>query len=176
VIFVITLLLTLVLVVFVFPAYTSQFPEGAGLIDIKNAWNKQNMDRVVGIWEENDAIDYVAMMFWVHMLDLFFMPIYGMAVFSGLILVARGMRSGGKAQRFFLWASVSAWVAVGFDLVEEIHILVMLADISTITEFNAFGASLSAFVCVLLLYSALFLLMTGGLFSLIIHSKNRGRF
>ena len=155
--------------------YLTFVKKGAGLIDIKNAWNKENMDTVVEIWKENNSIDYVALMFWVHILDLFFMPIYGMALFSGLLLVARGLNRAKNTQKFFLWFSLSAWVVVVFDLIEEYHILVMLADTSTITNLNAFGASLSARICILVLYCGLLLLIFGGIACVIVHLKDGAR-
>lgn len=172
-IFLVFFALTIISIGLLFPVFLGQFPVGAGLMDIKNAWTKANMDTIISIWNADPSKDYVSLMFMVHMVDLLFMAIYGTAIFSGLLLVARGLPESSKLQKMYLYLSFLAWIAVVLDLFEEYHILVMLADPSNITEFNAFGASLSATICSILIAVSLIFFIIGLMVILINHLKNR---
>jgi hypothetical protein len=86
---------------------------------------------------------------------------YGMAVFSGLILVARQLKDSEKLQKFYLNLSILSWVSVIFDIIEGIFIAIILFDPSNITEVSAIGVSLSATLCIIVLYSCVFLWVIG---------------
>ncbi|GAH07017.1 unnamed protein product [marine sediment metagenome] len=47
--FLLTFILTFVFVAFIFAPLLAQFPTGAGLMDMKAAWNKKNMDKIIAI-------------------------------------------------------------------------------------------------------------------------------
>ena len=162
ILFVVTLALTFIFLSIIFPLMLAQFPEGSGLYDIKNAWNKENMDKVIAIWNSYPAKDYLGLMVTVHMWDLLFMAVYGTALFTGLLVVARFFESSQKTQKMFVYlAIIIAPTAVFLDLIEEYNILVMLSNPNNILDINAFGASLSTLICIWLVYGGLFLIFIG---------------
>ena len=46
-IFVPTFILSIIFSAVIFPYYLNQFPNGAGLFEIKSAWTKQNIDKIL---------------------------------------------------------------------------------------------------------------------------------
>ena len=161
-VFINTFILTFFFLSVIFPPILSQFPEGAGLGAIKNAWNKENMEIVIQIWNNFPSKDYLGLMITVHIWDLLFMLVYGLALFTGLLVVARLIESSEKLQKtYLLLAVLLAPTAVILDLIEEYNILVMLSDSSNILDINAFGASLSTIICISLVYGGLFLILIG---------------
>ena len=161
ILFISTFILTFVFLA-IFQIYLSQFPAGAGLFDIKNAWNKKNMDKIIDIWKREGSLSYyVELMMIVNNIDFLFMVIYGTAVFSGLLLVARKVKDSEKLQKFYLNLAIFSWLSVIFDLIEGIFILIMLLGPLHITEVSAFGASLFAALCVIVLYSCVLIWIIG---------------
>ena len=94
--------------------------------------------------------------------DAEFMAVYGTALFTGCLVVARLFNSSEKIQQIYLYlAVILAPASVVLDLIEEYNILVMLSDPSNIMDINAFGASLSTLICIWLVYGGLFLVLIG---------------
>jgi hypothetical protein len=174
IVFITTVTLTFIFLSIIFPLILAQFPEGSGLLAIKNAWNKENMDKVIAIWNNYPSQDYLGLMVVVHMWDLLFMAVYGTALFSGLLVVARLLNSSEKLQRIYLCLGVLlAPASVILDLIEEYHILAMLSDPSNIIDLNAFGASLATIICIWLVYGGLFLVFIGLIIGGILTIKTR---
>ena len=171
--FLLTFILTFVFVAFIFAPLLAQFPTGAGLMDMKAAWNKKNMDKIIAIWKKESLSHYVELMTIVNNIDFVFMFVYGMAVFSGLLLVARQLKDSEKLQKFYLNLSIVSWVSVLFDVIEGIFIAIILFDPLNITEVSAIGVSLSATLCIIVLYSCVFLWIIGLVIILIQHVKKR---
>ena len=171
--FILTFILTFVFVALIFAPLLAQFPTGAGLMDMKAAWNKKNMDKIIAIWKKESLSHYVELMTIVNNIDFVFMFVYGMAVFSGLLLVARQLKDSEKLQKFYLNLSIVSWVSVLFDVIEGIFIAIILFDPSNITEVLAIGVSLSATLCIIVLYSCVFLWIIGLVIILIQHVKKR---
>lgn len=128
------------------------FPQGAGLYDMKRAWTKENMEKVVNIWKDHDLDYYVGLMLYVHFLDGFFMVIYGTGIFTGLLLIARLLSDNEKLQTFYLKLSIFSWLATLLDVIEQINVLIMLSDPTHISAINIFGASLATTLCICVLY------------------------
>lgn len=161
IIFLLTFILTWVFVAFIFAPLLAQFPPGAGLMEMKAAWNKKNMDKIISIWKKESLSRYVELMTIVNNIDFVFMFVYGMAVFSGLVLIARQLKDSEKLQKFYLNLSMVSWVSVSFDVIEGIFIAIILLDPSNITELSAVGVSLSGMLCIIVLYSCVFLWIIG---------------
>lgn len=159
--FILTFIMTWVFVFVIFAPLLAQFPPGAGLMDMKAAWTKKNMDKIIAIWKKESLSRYIALMTFVNNIDFIFMFVYGWAVFSGLVLVARQLKDSEKLQKFYLNLSIVAWVSVLFDVIEGIFIAIILMDPSNITEISALGVSLSATLCIIVLYSCVFLWIIG---------------
>ncbi len=174
IIFITSFALTFIFLSVIFPPILAQFPEGSGLYAIKNAWNKENMDIVIAIWNSYPSEDYLGLMVAVHMWDLLFMAVYGTALFTGLLIVARLFSSKEKIQKlYFYLAIIIAPTSVILDLIEEYNILVMLSNPSNILDINAFGASLSTLICIWLVYGGLFLVLFGLIIGTILTLKLR---
>jgi hypothetical protein len=167
-IFLLSFILTIIFVAFIFPPLLAQFPPGAGLMEMKAAWNKKNMDKVIGIWKKGSLSYYVELMMIVHIIDFLFMAVYGLAVFSGLLVVARRLGYSEKLQQFYLTLSIVSWISVLFDVLEGIFIFIILFDPSHITDFTAFGVSFSTTLCIIILYSSIVLWIIG-LFIVFVH-------
>ena len=159
--FIFSFIMTWVFVTIIFAPLLAQFPPGAGLMEMKAAWNKKNMDKIIAIWKKESLSRYVELMTLVNNIDFIFMAAYGWAVFSGLLLVARQLDDSEKLQKFYLNLSMVSWVSVLFDVVEGIFIAIILFDPSNITELSAIGVSLSAMLCIIVLYSCVFLWIIG---------------
>ncbi|MFX1338608.1 MAG: hypothetical protein ACFFDK_08355 [Promethearchaeota archaeon] len=159
--FLVTFILTWVFVFLIFATLLAQFPPGAGLMEMKAAWNKKNMDKIITIWKKKSLSRYVELMTIVNNLDFVFMFVYGTAVFTGLLLVARQLKDSEKLQKFYLNLSMVSWVSVLFDVIEGIFIAIILFNPSNITEVSALGVSLSATLCIIVLYSCVLLWIIG---------------
>ena len=158
----------------IFAPFLAQFPKGGGLYDIKGAWNKINLDKVIDTWEKDGQLNhYVTLMFLVHVVDLGFMAVYGTAVFTALLLVARWLEGHEKLQQFYLKLSVFSWLAIIFDLIEQIFILIILLNPHNITDSVAFGASISTTLCIIVLYSCILIWLAGLLIVLIFKIKDK---
>ena len=157
----------------IFAPLLAQFPAGAGLYDMKDAWTKENMDKIIAIWKKNGLNHYVQLMFLVHFYDGFFMVIYGTAVFTGLLLAARFLSEYPMLQKFYLWLSVFSWLATIFDVIEQINILIMLSDPTHINGINVFGASLATKICISILYPCVAIAIIGLVASAILYLKKK---
>jgi len=159
--FFLTFIMTFVFLLFIFAPLLAQFPPGAGLMEMKAAWNKKNMDRIIDKWNKKNLSYYVELMTIVNLIDFLFMAVYGMALFTGLLLVARKLEDSKNLQNFYFKLSLISWFSVIFDIIEGIFIAIILLDPMNITDFVAFGTSLSATLCIIVLYSCVFLWIIG---------------
>jgi hypothetical protein len=162
IIFWVFLALTLSFSLFIFGPIMAQFPPKAGLMDIKNAWSKENIDTIISIWMADSSQDYLALMKVLNAWDFAFMAIYGVALFSWLLYTTRRFAQGSKIQRIYLNASLFLpLLAVGTDFIEGIFIAIMLNDVNNISQMSAVGASLSTFLCMIFLYSGVIMIIIG---------------
>ena len=172
-IFVPTFILTIIFVVVIFPYYLNQFPKGAGLFDIKNAWTRQNIEKIFNIWRKDGSKDYFELMTIVNMLDFVFIVVYGTALTSGILLCARGLKDSEKLQNFYLKAVIFPIAAAILDVIEGIFIQIMLWNPNNVTDFHAFGGSLSNLLLMIMFYISLFLMIIGAVICIILFAKNR---
>ncbi len=172
-IFVPTFILTLIFAAVIFPYYLNQFPKGASLFEIKNAWTKQNIEKIFNIWRKNGSQDYFELMTIVNMLDFIFIVVYGTALTSGILLCARGLKDSDKLQNFYLKAIIFPIAAAILDVIEGIFIQIMLWNPNNVTDFHAFGGSLSNLLLMITFYISLFLMIIGAIISIILFARNR---
>jgi hypothetical protein len=166
-------ILTIVFTAVIFPLLLAQFPAGAGLMEMKAAWNKNNMNKIINKWNQGSLSYYVNLMAIVHIIDFVFMAVYGTAIFSGLLLVARRLEYSKKLQTFYLNLSIISWTSVFFDVMEGIFIFIILFNPLHITALTAFGVSFSTTVCMIILYSCVLLWILGLIIILIHRIKNK---
>lgn len=172
-IFVPTFILSIMFLVVIFPYFLNQFPKGAGLFEIKNAWNRQNIEKIFNIWRKNGSTDYFELMTIVNILDFIFIAVYGTAFTSGILLVARGLKDSEKLQKFYLKSLIFPVAAVILDVIEGIFIQIMLWNPNNVTDFHAFSGSLSNFLLLLMFYLSLLLMIIGAVIYIILFAKNR---
>lgn len=170
--FLLSLILTFVFA-FIMLVLLAQFPEGAGLWDMKDAWNKENMDRIINKWKGGSFSYYIELMMIVHILDFVFMVLYGIAIFSGLLIVARRLKDSEKLQNFYFVMALISWFATLFDVLEGVFILIILFDPYHITDFTSFGVSFFSLLCSIVFRTSLFLLVIGLIIVLIQHIRNK---
>ena len=172
-IFIPTFILTLIFAVVIFPYYLNQFPKGAGLFEIKNAWTKKNIEKIFRIWRKDGSKDYFELMTIVNMLDFIFIVVYGTALTSGILLCARGLKDSEKLQNYYLKAIIFPIAAAILDVIEGIFIQIMLWNPNNVTDFLAFGGSLSNLLLMITFYISLFLMIIGAILCVILIVKNR---
>ncbi len=172
IIFIVSLLLSIISIAIFFPLIMADFPEGATLMDIKAAWTVENMNAIIEAWDGVNS-PLVDQMIFVHYVDLFFMVFYGTAIFSGLLLVSRGLSKAEKLQKIYIVIALISTLSVIADLVEEIFLLLMLFNpTGNITLVNVVGANLSATICVYILYPCALICLIGSIIQLIVKKKN----
>ena len=169
IIFISTLIAFFVLFLIIFPLFDAMYPIGTKLTDVKNAWTKANMDTIIGEWASN-PLPLLEFMILLHVVDFFFMAVYGLLLASGLILVARKLSQSEKLQKFYLIVFNFSWIAVLLDVLEGIFLYSIFFNTSGYSELSVIGANLSALLCLVFFYPGLILLLVGIVIALL---KNR---
>ena len=157
ILFAVTFVLFLVLFLGVFPLLSTVFPPGCDLMAVKNAWTKAKMDLILAAWTPA----MLEAMIFLHVVDFFFMAVYGLFLASGLILVARKLKNSEKLQKFYLIAFNFSWIAVLLDVIEGIFLYSIFFNTSGYSELSVVGANLSAMMCLVFFYPSLILILIG---------------
>ena len=160
IVFISTLIAFFVLFLIAFPLFNNVFPIGTKLTDVKNAWTKANMDAIIAEWASNPR-PLLDLMILLHVVDFFFMAVYGLLLASGLILVARKLAGSEKLQKFYLIAFNCSWLAVLLDVLEGVFLYSIFFNTSNYSELSVIGANLSALLCLVFFYPGLILLLVG---------------
>jgi len=168
ILFLVTLILYFVFMA-VFQTMMVQFPPNAGLMAMKSAWTVENMEAIFNQWTP----ELFELMKLLHIWDLLFMVVYGILIFTGLLLVARGLDGSDKLQKFYLYSTLIAIIAVALDLVEEVFIYILLFNPTEITAGVVIGADVSTLICITLVYLGIILFLLGFLIMLILYLKNK---
>jgi len=166
ILFAVTLVLFLVLFLGVFPLLSTVFPPGYDLMAVKNAWTKAKMDLILAAWTPL----MLETMIILHVVDFFFMAVYGIFLASGLILVARKLGQSEKLQKFYLIAFNFSWIAALLDVIEGIFLYSIFFNTASYSELSVIGANLSAMMCLIFFYPSLILILIG---FIVAYIKNR---
>lgn len=166
ILFSVNLVLFLVLFLGVFPLLSTVFPPGYDLFAVKNAWTKVKMDEILGVWTPT----MLETMIFLHVVDFFFMAVYGLLLASGLILVARKLDGSEKLQKFYLIIFNFSWIAALLDVIEGIFLYSIFFNTTSYSELSVIGANLSAMMCLVFFYPALILILIG---FIVAYVKNR---
>lgn len=169
ILFVSTFVVFLVLYLIVFPMFNTVYPSGTSLLDVKNAWTKVEMQKILDVWDA-DSAPLLELMIILHIVDFFFMAVYGLLLASGLILVARKLSQSEKLQKFYLVVFNFSWIAVLLDVIEGIFLYSIFFNTSNYSELSVVGANLSAMMCLIFFFPGLILLFIGIIIAFI---KNR---
>ena len=166
IVFAVNFVLFLVLFLGVFPLLSTVFPPGYDLIAVKNAWTKAKMDLILAAWTPL----MLETMIFLHVVDFFFMAVYGLFLASGLILVARKLSQSEKLQKFYLIAFNFSWTAALLDVSEGIFLYSIFLNTAGYSELSVVGANLSAMMCLVFFYPSLILILLG---FIIVYIKSR---
>lgn len=111
---------------------------GYGVLDLEFAWTPEQIETIFSAWgAEGRGLEALAV-WW----DFGFIPSYGFFIFGAVLLVAR--RLNGKARDFGPIMSLTPLIAGGFDVIENISLLLMLNSGGPINATIPFIASLCA--------------------------------
>ncbi len=168
IVFLSTFVLYLVFQFLIFGSLLANFPAGYGIMDMKNAWTKERMDAIINRWQKDDLLE---LMIILHYYDLIFMAVYGLLLWSGLLLIARNLNQKKSLQSILLYSSMLPWIAVALDLVEEVNLLIIFFDPDNINELNVIGANLSALICLVIFGICVLLILIGFIIALLYREK-----
>lgn len=168
IIFIVSFTLYFIFQFLLFGPIMNLFPPGADLMAFKNAWTKAQTDAIIAIWIAH-PLDLVSLMMIVHHIDWAFMVVYGTAISTACLLLARGMDRIRWLRVVFLYTFFLAWIAVAFDVIEGINIFTMLLNPLNTLELNAFWASLSTTICIAIICMNLFMIIAGAVIVLILY-------
>ncbi|MFX0098487.1 MAG: hypothetical protein ACFFCS_02825 [Candidatus Hodarchaeota archaeon] len=169
-----SLVLTFLFISVLFPPFLAQFlPTGFGLNEFKFAWTKERMDAIISAWNSYDP-GLIETMKMVHVVDFFFMGAYGFMLWSGLVIIYRFARNNKCIQKFFYLLTYLPFIAVVLDVIEGIHIFVMLGNPMQIMDFNAYSAALSTTICIWIINFCIIIFFIGLIIDLILFLKHRG--
>ena len=166
IIFAVNFVLFLVLFLGVSPLLSTAFPPGYDLMAVKNAWTKAKMDLILTAWTPV-MLDTMIIL---HIVDFFFMAVYGLFLASGLILVARKLNQSEKLQKFYLIAFNFSWIAALLDIIEGIFLYTIFFNTTGYSELSVVGANFSAMMCLVFFYPSLILILVG---FIVAYIKNR---
>jgi len=113
---------------------------GYGVLDFEFAWVPEVIDKIFTAW----GSEGIAKEIFATYID--FLYLFGYSIFGfGLVLIPI-RRAEGKLQEIGLFMSLTPLIAGVFDVIENIHLLIMLGNPSPIQPFIPFVASLSAVI------------------------------
>jgi hypothetical protein len=120
---------------------------GLGVLDIEFVWTVARTEEVLALW----GTRYISAEIVVNFLDFLFMPAYATVfTFISWILTRKlhdqemARKSSSKASIFFFKIGFLPWVAVLFDVIENINILMILWRPDSFASYHPFVVSLCA--------------------------------
>ena len=170
--FIAALILFFVFINILFATIWTHYPTGYGFNEFKFAWTKVKMDEILGVWMAHPE-DLISLMIYAHVIDFFFMGIYGTLLSTGTLLVARAIGEIKILQKIFLWCFFLGWIAVALDVIEGINIYIVLFNPTTVIEINTFSAALSTTICIQLIGVNLILILVGFVLVIVVYIKAR---
>ena len=170
--FIATFILLFVFINILFAPIWMHFPAGYGFNEFKFAWTKAKMDEILGVWMAHPE-DLIGLMIYAHIIDFFFMGVYGTLLSTGTLLVARALGDIRIFQQIYLWCFFLGWIAVILDVIEGINIYAVLFNPTNVMEINTFSAALSTTICIQLIGVNLILILIGFVIVAIVYLKAR---
>lgn len=123
---------------------------GYGIMEFELAWTAEMIQTIFAAWGQAGMQKQVL----VNVLDYLYMPAYAFFIGGMILIVARNAE--GKLQKISLIMVLTPFVAAGFDVVENINLLLMLFDPAYITMGSPFAASLCASIKFTFLLAGIF--------------------
>lgn len=130
-------LLVLLVEIFVFIPIESEVPT-YGILDYEFAWTSNNVFTIFSAWGANGLNLQVIAIYW----DFLFIIGYVSLAFSLVVLAYR--KSEGQTQSFGTYITITPFLTGIFDVIENILLLTMASNMSSVTGSSPVIASLSA--------------------------------
>ena len=92
------------------------------IIDFEFSWTGSRAEEILTAWELNDGTQSSIIF---NYLDFAFMLTYGSFGFSLVLLITQSFKDEGKSRKLGLICSVLPIIAAGFDVIENINLLIM---------------------------------------------------
>jgi len=131
----VALINSLVLYILIFNALPS---EPFGIIDYEFAWSIENVQDIFSTWGAQGIEAHIAGVWW----DFFFLINYSIFL-AGIILLVTRMNTG-KIQTIGLYMSVTPFIAGCADAIENIFLLIMLKNPTTLKSSFSIIVTISA--------------------------------
>ena len=109
-----------------------------GILDYEFAWNTDKVISIFLTWGANGLNSQIIAIYW----DFLFIIGYGSLAFSLIILVFQ--RSNEEIQTIGKYVTITPFLTGIFDIIENVLLLTMATNFSSINDSNALLASLSA--------------------------------
>ena len=139
------------------------------IIDFEFSWTGSRAQEILSAWESNGGLESSII---YNYLDFAFMLAYGSFGFSLVLLITRSFKDEGKSRKIGLICSVLPIIAAGFDVIENINLLIMQHNYPlTPLDIVAIIASISAFIKFGGLIIAIAFMLYGFSFSLVTKLK-----
>ncbi|MFX1312336.1 MAG: hypothetical protein ACFFHD_06955 [Promethearchaeota archaeon] len=109
-----------------------------GILDFEFAWTPKKVETIFMAWGNEGMNNQKLAIYW----DFLFIIGYAPLAFFLIVFILR--RSSDKVQKIGLYMSITAIFTGTFDIIENINLLQMLNNSSSVTSINALTASLFA--------------------------------
>ena len=112
---------------------------GYGVMEFEFAWTPEMIREIFRAWGVAGKKKEATAIYW----DFLYIPSYGLFIAGCILLVTRKLEEG-KLQNFGLYITITPIIAGGFDVIENINLLLMIENDAYIEMGSPFIASLSA--------------------------------
>ena len=109
-----------------------------GILDFEFAWTSSKVETIFSVWGDTDMNNQGIAIYW----DFLFIVGYVSLAFALIVLALR--RSKNKIQTIGIYMTITPFLTGIFDVIENVNLLEMLRTPTSVSNFNAYIASLSA--------------------------------
>lgn len=109
-----------------------------GILDFEFAWTSARVETIISVWGDTDINNQSIAIYW----DFLFIVGYVSLAFALIVLALR--RSKSKLQTIGIYIAITPFLTGIFDVIENVNLLKMLRTPTSVSNFNAYIASLSA--------------------------------
>jgi hypothetical protein len=120
-----------------------------GILDFEFTWTPDRAENILAVWGSQGIFQETLAIYW----DFLFIVGYVSLAFGLILLVLR--RSKNKLQRIGLFMTTIPFLTGIFDIIENINLLIMLSNPTSILSINPLIASISALLKFGFLFAAI---------------------
>ena len=147
-------LIVLFAYIFVFIPIEASIPI-YGILDYEFVWTEIRAEAILSVWGVEGISSQSSAIYW----DFLFIVGYSSLALSLIILVLR--KTEGKFQKLGLYFTLTPFLTGLFDIIENINLLIMMNNPTSVSMINAFTASLSALIKFSFLFAAIIYFLVG---------------